>query len=66
MTRFGESRFTVGSNSKSAQQAYADNYDRIFRKDPLKSLSQDEYDKLEPPTEEALQAAFDEGRPQRR
>lgn len=41
MTRFAESRFSVGSNSKSAQKNYADNYDRIFGK------------KAELPTEEA-------------
>jgi hypothetical protein len=63
MTRFGESRFSVGSNSKSAARNYADNYDRIFRKDPLKSLSQEEYDALPELTEERIQAALDEARP---
>lgn len=66
MTKFAQSSFSVAVGSKS----YRDNYDRIFRKEPephvLTSLSQEEYDKLEPPTEAELQAALDEGRPRSR
>lgn len=66
MTKFAQSSFSVAVGSK----AYRDNYDRIFRKEPvpdvLASLSQEEYDKLKPPTEAEFQAALDEGRPRSR
>ncbi len=67
MTRFADSRFSVGPTSASAAKAYRDNYDAIFRKKPtpdaLKSLPQEEFDALPEVTDDQLQAALDEARP---
>ncbi len=67
MTRFADSRFSVGPTSASAAKAYRDHWDAVFRKEPtpdaLKSLPQEELDALPELSQDELQAALDESRP---
>jgi hypothetical protein len=63
MTRFGESRFSVGSNSKSAAKAYRDNWESVFGK--KKPKAEDEKGRHEAARFESWQDGYedDDGTP---